>query len=201
MSFEEFNPCAGCSSHYISQNTGSNGCFNGVAWIGADPTQRPPCHSPSDDNELAIFDDSTLFHVKATSSIDMTVREMPGGIIHLMNCTTGRDGTSSESQPVIIQLANIPEFLEMLLAIISNEDMGAHALNSDPSVLKEIEQTVFDQAELINEEENVTSDRELITVLTKAVAADTGKKGIATQAAALLVAATLLSRGKPKKAV
>ena len=69
------------------------------------------------------------------------------------------------------------------------------------SVLKEIEQTVFDQAELINEEENVTSDRELITVLTKAVAADTGKKGIATQAAALLVAATLLSRGKPKKAV
>jgi hypothetical protein len=118
-----------------------------------------------------------------------------------MNCTTGRDGTSSESQPVIIQLANIPEFLEMLLAIISNEDMGAHALNSDPSVLKEIEQTVFDQAELINEEENVTSDRELITVLTKAVAADTGKKGIATQAAALLVAATLLSRGKPKKAV
>ena len=98
-------------------------------WSRSDPTPALP--QSSDDNELAIFDDSTLFHVKATSSIDMTVREMPGGIIHLMNCTTGRDGTSSESQPVIIAFANIPEFLEMLLAIISNEDMGAHALNSD----------------------------------------------------------------------
>lgn len=124
MSEVNFDPCIGCSSHYLSLCTGRTNCNNAVTFLGGKP-KSPECYEASDERTLPTDNDNVLFCIQATNDVGLVVKEYCQGLLHISNSVSGPNMRRRETEPVVILLENLPELIKMLTAISESDESEA----------------------------------------------------------------------------